>query len=164
MLICTLLLTALLCCGLSALSASAFTAFVEGEQFAVTGDGWQKDKGHESWEVVTCQTKASRVTALWGAAGAGDSTTSIPLAVLVKSVDALRPKLDLLHLEPIDAIQFAGAAAAKPMPAYGYRQHFVADDGKVIGTYRAIGRRRSSGIHSVKDALLRWGHCLTRPI
>ncbi|MCM8759498.1 MAG: beta-galactosidase trimerization domain-containing protein [Candidatus Omnitrophica bacterium] len=57
----------------------------------------------------------------------------ISQAKLEKTVDAIRPKLELLHLQPLDVITFN---SGKKMKVFGYKQTFVVGDGKVIGVYQ----------------------------
>ncbi len=51
---------------------------------------------------------------------------------LKKTVDAIRPKLDLIHMKPMDTIVFD---SGRKMNVFGYRQVFSVDTGKVIGKY-----------------------------
>lgn len=51
---------------------------------------------------------------------------------IIKTVDAIRPKLELLHMEPLDTIVFN---TGRKMKVFGYRQSFVVSDGTVIGTF-----------------------------
>ena len=60
----------------------------------------------------------------------------IKSATLRKEADALRPKLELLHAEPLDVISFDLEGAAFTLPAFGYRQSFEAAGGRVVGTFR----------------------------
>lgn len=53
-------------------------------------------------------------------------------AKLEKTVDAIRPKLDLIHMKPIDTIVFN---SGRKMSVFGYKQTLVADSGTVIGRY-----------------------------
>lgn len=53
-------------------------------------------------------------------------------AMLEKTVDAIRPKLDLIHMKPLDTIVFN---SGKKMNVFGYKQTFVAGSGRVIGRY-----------------------------
>ena len=61
---------------LCVLSARCATFFVEAENFAVSGDGWRPVSDNRS-EV----RPASRVSTLWGAVGAGDSTASTRITI-----------------------------------------------------------------------------------
>ncbi len=58
--------------------ASAATLFVEAEEFQVTGDGW-KIATAGNLEGMAC--KASCAKALWGAAGAGNSTATTTVTI-----------------------------------------------------------------------------------
>ncbi|MCM8788611.1 MAG: beta-galactosidase trimerization domain-containing protein, partial [Candidatus Omnitrophica bacterium] len=51
---------------------------------------------------------------------------------LEKTVDAIRPKLDLVHMTKLDTISFI---SGKEMDVFGYRQSFTVDDGNVIGRF-----------------------------
>lgn len=57
-------------------------------------------------------------------------------SVLKKETKTLRPKLELLHVKPIDSIKFAsGDGSSLKMDVYGYKQTFEVGAGKVIGAY-----------------------------
>jgi hypothetical protein len=53
-------------------------------------------------------------------------------AKLEKKASSLRPKLEMLHLEPLDNISFGGG---KSLPVFGYRQSFTQTTGTVTGRF-----------------------------
>jgi hypothetical protein len=60
----------------------------------------------------------------------------ITAADLSKQADAIRPKLELLHMEPLDTITFTSdGLSGKTMDVYGYRQGLVAGEGTVLGRF-----------------------------
>lgn len=57
-------------------------------------------------------------------------------ATLRKEAQALRPKLELLHAEPLDSIVFDLPETASTLPAFGYRQGLDVEEGRVVGRFR----------------------------
>jgi hypothetical protein len=56
-------------------------------------------------------------------------------AELRKQAEALRPKLELIHAQPLDEIRLTGAGQRGCLPVYGYRQSFHPAQGRVLGVF-----------------------------